>query len=825
MPNSQEEDNHPETTRIVDYSSERSSQSDTSSPDLGQSQSQLQSQPGDAQSDHMLPQRSPSPDLGAPQQPDSPTSSPSLGDRLSSPSLGGSPQRTFGSMNRGGGSSPGPLSSGVPTRDHATGSQPIGMDIEPDEAAAGGSIDSGGTAPTQIATPLLEYASATPFHSDASHEETPPGPVEQDTSGENGDGEGTQPTQIVSPEVDMQDAVQEQAGPSVLSPITPYRVGEPSRFQRGSTLPSPTDPHLSPTRALTTPIGLPNSNPYKLDRSTKSAFSPPKRARPDAQLPIPQLDVGLVPSPFSPTRWDAARAEEEERAARLSGRQASVSNSMPLPRTPSPRRRPATATGVGMRDVLSSSTPFVSGRGADVSRETPRLVRSPLSPRKAAMNDPEDEDGYTTEPGNVDDSPSKQGPGVVRRESSLPLEMGRQARLQAREEVREEAATDHPQSETENESEEEATPQRRPGRGGVSTARRGRGVGRGRGGGRGRSAATTPKTPHENRSGPPSPAKTSTGKKRPRTAGLRETSPAPAKKAKVQLASTAHATPFTLSGTRVLAWWTGGDYYFGTITGCESSSRYKIRFDDETETNVLASKVRQASLRVGDHVQVALRDKQTSYKADAVVTGIAHWETKHKVRVAMGSGGKGSRMEADSRDISVPTREVGKYWGDRTLNEDTPVSSSASTKRKAAIAIDTGVSSRGGTRLAGYAFVITVKAEDIGVQDTQLEEWKAKLRARIDGHGGIVVDEWEDLFTVRGKGEYGGWYSEVTAVQYVGGSRWPNLRKVFLLSGKMGTTPKYMMALALGVPCLSYKWVEEYLQDVRPTRTSISFVG
>ncbi|CCO25995.1 hypothetical protein BN14_00009 [Rhizoctonia solani AG-1 IB] len=796
---SDESNNQPGTTQIVEYPFEHLTRTDNSDPRFDQTTSQSRLIP----SNELFFPQSQSPSFNIHQRPRSPASSPSLGGRRSSPSLRASPRRVFSNLNKGGGSSP-PVSSAMPTQDPDLNTQTMDMDTGLDETAEGDSLDTQGTTPTQLDPTQLKYISATPISPDCPakldrFQETPPSGLEETGSG---DGSGTQPSQIITQptqlvtqsndDMETHGRGSERVSRTSPPPITPLRLAESSRvLLEDSTMSHP----ISPQRAFTTPLSHPNSNLYRLDRSRKSSFAPPIRTRPDAQRPLPPLNTGLAPLQSTQHRWDAKRAEEEERDGRMTE---VVALKLP-PRTPSPRRCriPPTAAGIGTQDVLTESTPFVSGRAGT---RTPRLS-SPFSPKKMDLGDDPttDVDDSFTEPEMNTPEPPKHVTSVSHRGSSLPLEAGRVARQETKQ--REKDVQEHSER---HESEDDATPQRpmKPSRG-VPTARRGRGRGRGRG----RSVANTPRTPLEAQSDPKSPARTtSTGRKRARGDMPREKSPAPAKRPKIQAisCSTTPAPPKSV-GTRVLAWWSGGNYFFGTIMSEESKGRWEIGFDDGTSSKVPLTRIRRAALQVGDNIQV----KDGGSMVNATVLGITNWETKRKVRVSIIHDGKDVRKEVESRAISIPTKTVTKSWGNRMFNGGP---STSSTKRKTA-ASQGGTTSKTRSKLAGYAFVLTLKAEDVGVGEKELEGWKVKLRSKIEGHGGVVVDEWEELFSIRGREDANGWYAEGAALHYTGATSWPDVRKVFLLSGRIGTTPKYLMALALGVPCLSYKWVDEFLKD------------
>lgn len=837
-------------------------------------------------SDYPVTRRSSSPSLGDPPRHQSPTSSISLGDRhssggrrssptpsarRSSPSLGGSPRRAFGDMNQSGGSSPPPLTSGLPTQEI------------PDSL---GTQESDNTAPTELVTPELQYVSATPVLSGPSLGNRTGGASGFEGARSSGGRirEGTPPTQISNPEplqgdAEMQDADEDEVVPPTPEPATPLRPAVPSNprtifpslasyarsIPQVPTYDTSFDPPASSSPArpldtsidtsLVTPLSHPHDAPHPLDRSRKSSFAPPVRRKPERQAPIPQLNIGRREIQFSQIRWDAARAEEEERTSRTR-----ASGSRSPDRTPTRGQTPAGMRGMagmamGTHEVLTASTAFVSGRRAGMGAPGgQRLVRSPVSPRRASARDSEDEDAelggardaepddtsveaaHQTEPEDEEPHPAEQNTGIPRRESSLPLELGRERRARERAKASASPQRDlEPEHESEDEAQPRATPPRERGRGKAATARRGRGRGRGKG------TSVTPRTPREPPAASVSPQRTTSSKKRARAPTAGDASPA--KKPRTSGANaragpsgtSAAATVAEPLGTRVLAWWKGGgDYYFGSISGPGSKPNnkdkpsYSIRFDDGLAGLVPLERLRQgAALRIGDRVMVHQRFKG-GIREEGIVVDIKKWKTEHIAQVAMGAEGLGDRMDAESAWLKVATPEIAKSWGDRTLDEGMlivpgaearPAPTPVPAKRKAGtVAASTG---RGaGGKLAGFAFLLTLKDKDISeIEGKKLdtEAFRTMLQAKIEGQGGVVADEWDELFTVRGRNDAKGWYAEddeAERLKYVGGGKWPAVRKVFLLSGKVGMTPKYMMALALGVPCLSYQWIDEFLQDV-----------
>ncbi|KAG8742651.1 hypothetical protein FRC10_001134 [Ceratobasidium sp. 414] len=854
---SDQKDHSGDATRpsgIVDYASDQSNMS----IQIGCRPDETQPTQLQTPLNYLFPQPTPSdshcgssPSLGgSPRRPSpspSPRSSPSLGgnDRRSSPSLGGpSPTRpgAFGALNMTGGSSPYPASSAFPTQN------PESLTQEEEDDSGVHHHDSGetqATAPTQLVTPETHYVSATPIPPSARppEEEGDEGNSGEQTGsgGDNAQGEGTLPTQLNDPEqpdVNMHDAnpVEDVSLQSPPNLITPHRTEDFVR--QGNT--SPSRPHVaafrsspeqSPTRALTTPLTNPHQ-PYALDRSRKSAFEPPVRTRPEAQLPIPRPSFGGRELSGTQTRWDASRAEEESparKAGREGGgrlaqsRERQAESSAQSRERERPTSKPQTP---GADEVLTASTPFVSGKGKGTPQ---RLVRSPISPQRAGARelegaqDTQMEDAHDTEPEDAEPQPTPQTGPLVRNESSLPLELGRQKRLK---EGKQPTPAPQPESEAEHESEEDAPPHvTPPSERGKQTARRG---GRGRGRGRGRGGASgTPRTPHEDATEPASPPKSgpSTGKKRPRGGTAGDVSPmgTTVKKPRVQpgpsTRATAASTPAPIStGTRVLAWWSRGkNYYFASITGRVGKGRCTVRFDDNDNATIALDKLHRAELRIGDRVKIYMHDKNAAHQGDAIVKDIRKWQSDRVVNVATGTSGDGKRLDVPSAALMIQTKEVKSSWSDRLLDADeivVPTDSNVPTKRKVN-STATPTPTRSGAKLAGYAFVLTLKAEDVGIREDRLEEWKAALRAKIEDQGGVIANEWDELFVVKGNAHSKGWTFQAGegAVGYVGGNKWGGIHKIFLLSGKAGTTAKYMMALALGVPCLSHKWVDDFLLD------------
>lgn len=104
------------------------------------------------------------------------------------------------------------------------------------------------------------------------------------------------------------------------------------------------------------------------------------------------------------------------------------------------------------------------------------------------------------------------------------------------------------------------------------------------------------------------------------------------------------------------------------------------------------------------------------------------------------------------------------------------------------------------------AFVITM--HPAGKSDGAKEKDKNQLSRDIAQHGGTVYDSWDSLYAVQGKDNISGRKD----IRWIAPRR--GVTTVLLLADQPTQTAKYLMALALGVPCVSSTWVKDCLAGV-----------
>ncbi|KAF2826925.1 hypothetical protein CC86DRAFT_370043 [Ophiobolus disseminans] len=311
---------------------------------------------------------------------------------------------------------------------------------------------------------------------------------------------------------------------------------------------------------------------------------------------------------------------------------------------------------------------------------------------------------------------------------------------------------------------------------------------------------------------------------------------------------------------RVFASWPGSHFYPATCLGRVVSRQLQIRFDDGNTTSLEATQVRALDLRLGDHVKV---DEPGMKKHTYIVVGF-----KDKVDDLAGeefpitdrSGYATVVLEEKARDslpkakaivqpISVPIAKIyltTQLWTrlrDRSFSFSPAATPSKSRSRMGTpvTAIDPAVTpsfSRRGTTVpsllkdatnragsvassstrsttgvfSNMAFVLTSTAADVD---------KEAIARVIKANGGQVLEQgFHELFNYESAGTPSSSQSlrRSASVGDTGLSLKPayqDLGFVALISDSFSRSTKYIQALALNVPCLHLRWVQDSLSASR----------
>lgn len=227
---------------------------------------------------------------------------------------------------------------------------------------------------------------------------------------------------------------------------------------------------------------------------------------------------------------------------------------------------------------------------------------------------------------------------------------------------------------------------------------------------------------------------------------------------------------------RVFAKTKAGEWWPANVTG-RTSTGFSVDFDDATSCVVGLQDLRAFQLLVGDEGFIDVGETMRFFAISEAGTVDAE-----EVVVVFGD---------DEEEEVLPVgsiRFLGKYvrtnWEDRRLTDDLRVAGPAGRAAP-------GVKREG--IFAEYTFVPTGHADG----DSELNALK---RA-----GGSVLKGWEEVFNFNKNGDS----LRGDAVKLWDGA---NLGRLFLLSKDAKPTPKYLIAIALGVPCVRVEWTVDSIK-------------
>jgi hypothetical protein len=318
-----------------------------------------------------------------------------------------------------------------------------------------------------------------------------------------------------------------------------------------------------------------------------------------------------------------------------------------------------------------------------------------------------------------------------------------------------------------------------------------------------------------------------------------------------------------IAPNRVFASWPGSHFYPATCLGRVVGRQLHIRFDDGNSTNLEASQIRALDLRPGDHVKV---DEVGRKKHTYIVVGL-----KDKVKEVRGEDGPTTDrygystvvLEEKRRDslpaakaaqpvehISVSlgsiylTTQLWTRLRDRSFNFSPPTSPSKSmshlgtpvnmdaiatpsfsrrgmtapsllkdaTARAASV---TSCSTRAGMGVfSNMAFVLTSTAMDVD---------KEEIARSIKTNGGLVLEQgFHELFDHESADAPSSSQSRRRSASVAERNAGLTLKPVYkdlgfvaLISDSHSRSTKYIQALALNVPCLHLRWVQDSLHASR----------
>jgi len=258
--------------------------------------------------------------------------------------------------------------------------------------------------------------------------------------------------------------------------------------------------------------------------------------------------------------------------------------------------------------------------------------------------------------------------------------------------------------------------------------------------------------------------------------------------------------------TRVLALWKQDScYYPGTVwTDADLDGLYFIRFDDQTETWVTINQMRALRFRIGDHVLIP------HYARHYRVVNVQSEEAA-KVQLEYDN----EVFDMDVTSLRVANKTISYSWGDRILDPQliqpvvrqvkTNLSPSPSKMSMLSVA-----SARSGRQkvLSKTGLIVTLTATG-----GNWEKGKENVMSAVKNSGGTVIDDLNGIFRMEGKHSQNNnrWIIHDHEFKWLGDE---SIHRLFLLADEPNQKPKFLIALALGIPCLNTTWLQDSVECV-----------
>lgn len=274
----------------------------------------------------------------------------------------------------------------------------------------------------------------------------------------------------------------------------------------------------------------------------------------------------------------------------------------------------------------------------------------------------------------------------------------------------------------------------------------------------------------------------------------------------MRLRGTTSTTAMNSLGSRVFALWKqDGHYYPGTVHAMAPNSCYTIAFDDGTMGDVSAQQMRLCRLKVGDDVLFPGRTRPTQVIAvdDDDTNGTVQVEVDNIVE------------HIPIRDLRIANKTISYDWKDRILSADSIITTVRPAKSKLSPSPSKlsvlSVPAVHGTRkqvLERTGLIVTLSATK-----RSWEKEKEIVMSSVKNTGGFVIDDLTTILRMEGRhfNNNNRWVIKKEDVKWVGDE---DIRRLFLVADDANQKPKFLIAIALGIPCLSTSWLEESVKAV-----------
>lgn len=257
--------------------------------------------------------------------------------------------------------------------------------------------------------------------------------------------------------------------------------------------------------------------------------------------------------------------------------------------------------------------------------------------------------------------------------------------------------------------------------------------------------------------------------------------------------------------TRVFALWKqDGHYYSGTVHSVEVGDKYTVKFDDGTTASINIDQMRCCQLYVGDDVLVANRTRGSKVvSVDKLADNFVTISLDDEI------------IDVEIRDIRIAHKTIAYTWKDRVLSADTivatvkPIKLSPSPSK---LSVTSVPPVRGYRKkvLAKTGLIVTLSATN-----SNWEKDKENIMNGVKNTGGFVIDDLSTVVQMEGQHSMNNnrWVIGKADAHWVGGD---DIERLFLLADDTNQKPKFLIALALGIPCLSTAWLRDSVDCVGP---------
>jgi DNA repair Crb2-like protein len=254
--------------------------------------------------------------------------------------------------------------------------------------------------------------------------------------------------------------------------------------------------------------------------------------------------------------------------------------------------------------------------------------------------------------------------------------------------------------------------------------------------------------------------------------------------------------------TRVFALWKQDAAYFSGIVfeRVGQSDRFKINFDDGDEDLVDVKNLRRLQLQIGDRVSIIDSHEKATV---AIVDG----QRQDSVTVRLTDDPSAELEKVKISGLKIQSRAIRSQWGNRAMNADEIVTVASRIKLETPSTLRNSSASLSKRVLSRVGIVVTLSV------GRDWEREKDMITRIIRTNGGTVLDDWSDIFSLAGEYKCNRKRWVITS-DNIGAEMKDDIQQVFLVSDAPNAKPRFLTALALGIPCLSVEWLRSLSSGV-----------